>query len=192
VVGGAELQWEASIGGRVELPAMEACGGRAEQQAVDACSRRIPGPRAGSRRPPLFPLSSLSSSIDWSCKGACPLLSFPASLFPLSIRTAGALRAGVYAVAHDFPPARNPSSFPRARFPARPQPLSLPARAIPLCPCARRSPTPFFSALIAFRSCGVRANTLATPSCARRRHRLEGHVGQDAPIGSSLGHLGVA
>jgi len=58
VVGGAELQWEASIGGRVELPAMEACGGRAEQQAVDACSRRIPGPRAGSRRPPLFPLSS--------------------------------------------------------------------------------------------------------------------------------------
>ena len=120
MVGGAELQWEASIGGRVELQAMEACGGRAEQQAVDACSRRIPGPRAGSRRPPLFPLTSLSSSIDWSCKGACPLLSFPASLFPLSIRTAGALRAGLYAV--------------RARFPAHPQPLSLPVRAIPLFP----------------------------------------------------------
>ena len=151
MVRGAELQWEASIGGRVELPAMEACGGRAEQQAVDACSRRIPGPRAGSRRPPLFPLSSLSSSIDWSCKGACPLLSFPASLFPLSIRTAGALRAGVYTVgarfparARDFPPARNPSPFPRARFPAHPQPLSLPARVIPLFPCARRSPTPVF------------------------------------------------
>ena len=133
MVGGAELQWEASIGGRVELQAMEACGGRAEQQAVDACSRRIPGPRAGSRRPPLFPLSSLSS-IDWSCKGACPLLSFPASLFPLSIRTAGALHVGVYTVgarfptrARDFPPARNPSAFPRA---------------IPLFPCARRSPTP--------------------------------------------------
>jgi len=184
-VGGAELQGEASIGGRAELQAMEACGGRAEQQAVDTCSRRIPGLRAGSRRPPLFPLTSLSSSIDWSCKGACPLLSSPARLFPLSIRTAGALRAGVYAVrarfparARDFPPARNP--------------LCLPARDFPFPMRAQVADASFFSARIAFRSCGVRANALATPSCARRRHRQEGRGGRDAPIGSSLGRLGVA
>ena len=157
---------------------MEACGGRAEQQAVDACSRRIPGPRAGSRRPPLFPLSSLSSSIDWSCKGACPLLSFPASLFPLSIRTAGALRAGVYAVrarfparARDFPPARNPSPFPRVRFPFSH------ARA------GRRRP--FFPR----SSPSARVASARTPW---RRHRPEGRGGRDAPIGSSPGRLGVA
>jgi len=164
-VGGAELQGEASIGGRVELQAMEACGGRAEQQAVDACSRRIPGPRAGSRRPPLFPLSSLSSSIDWSCKGACPLLSSPARLFPLSIRTAGALRAGLYAVrarfparARDFPPARNPSAFPRA--------ISRPSARFPFSHARAGHRRRFFSARIAFRSCGVRADAFlreATP-----------------------------
>jgi len=144
-----------------------ACGGRAEEPAagwtMEGPRRKIPAPAAGdstSRCQITGPAAALLSS---------PLSSLPSFLdFPPAQGRAACPR-GVYA--RDFPPRAAPCPLP-ARVHGR---MAFPQRAQGGCAC-------FSPVCIAFPLLWRPSDTLATPNCAKRRHRPEGHGGPDAQV----------